>query len=143
MVAATQADLNNNNEDARSTSSTLVSGEHNIRNDEVPERTTTTAATATATATAAATANNAINNINSSQIRHGFDQEIYEEDIIRFLYFSEKRHDTNAKPNVVVRNALKDWVRYLLNKDRFCILTKINIQRLRERIKTVSGKNSV
>lgn len=105
MVTATQADLNNNNEDARSTSSTLVNGEHNIRNDEVPERTTTTATTTTAAA------NNTTTNINSPQIRHGFDQEIYEEDIIRFLYFSEKRHDTNAKPNVVVRNALKDWVR--------------------------------
>lgn len=104
MVTATQADLNNNNEDARSTSSTLVSGEHNIRNDEVPERTTTATTTT-------ATANNTTTNINSPQIRHGFDQEIYEEDIIRFLYFSEKRHDTNAKPNVVVRNALKDWVR--------------------------------
>lgn len=108
MVAATQSDLNNNNEDARSTSSTLVSGEHNIRNDaEGSDR------EAAATTT---TANNNNNLTNSPQIRHGFDQEIYEEDIIRFLYFSEKRHDTNAKPNVVVRNALKDWVR-----DRFVI----------------------
>ncbi|KAG1059610.1 hypothetical protein G6F42_028253 [Rhizopus arrhizus] len=112
MVAATQTDPNNNNEDARSTSSTLVSGEHNTRNDAevVPE---TSGATAPDHATA--------NTTSSPQIRHGFDQELYEEDIIRFLYFSEKRHDTNAKPNVVVRNALKDW-------------------RLRERIKTVSGE---
>ncbi|KAL0143777.1 WD repeat-containing protein mip1 [Mucor lusitanicus] len=109
MVAATQADPNINNEDARSTSSTLVSGEHNMRNDAeaVPEQ---------GGPTAAPTAHHT----SSPQIRHGFDQELYEEDIIRFLYFSEKRHDTNAKPNVVVRNALKDW-------------------RLRERIKTVSG----
>lgn len=100
MVAATQADPNINNEDARSTSSTLVSGEHNMRNDAeaVPEQ---------GGPTAAPTAHHT----SSPQIRHGFDQELYEEDIIRFLYFSEKRHDTNAKPNVVVRNALKDWVR--------------------------------
>ncbi|KAI8984718.1 raptor N-terminal caspase like domain-containing protein [Mycotypha africana] len=57
---------------------------------------------------------------NNNEVRHGFDQEAYEEDIIRFLYFTEKRHDTNAKPNATVRTALKDW-------------------RLRERIKTVSG----
>ncbi|OBZ85750.1 WD repeat-containing protein mip1 [Choanephora cucurbitarum] len=96
MVAATQADPNN--EDARSTSSTLVNGEH--RND--------LAETERAT------------NHSSSQIRHGFDQEFYEEDIIRFLYFSEKRHDTTTKSSTSARNALKDW-------------------RLRERIKTVSG----
>ncbi len=90
MVAATQTDTNNN-EDARSTSSTLVNGEHGVRNDvDVPER--------------------RANEENLPSIRHGFDQELYEEDIIRFLYFSEKRHDSNAKPNVVVRNALKDWV---------------------------------
>ncbi|KAI7888798.1 raptor N-terminal caspase like domain-containing protein [Mucor mucedo] len=97
----------NNNEDARSTSSTLVNGEHSARNEaDVPERTTTEDPRPT--------------NLNLPQIRHGFDQELYEEDIIRFLYFSEKRHDTNAQPSVTVRNALKDW-------------------RLRERIKTVSG----
>ncbi|CAO3644478.1 unnamed protein product [Mucor hiemalis] len=100
MVAATQLDTSNN-EDARSTSSTLVNGEHGVRNDvHVPEERTTEE--------------------NLLNIRHGFDQELYEEDIIRFLYFSEKRHDSNAKPNTVVRNTLKDW-------------------RLRERIKTVSG----
>lgn len=100
MVAATQADPNSNNEDARSTSSTLVSGEHNTRSDAeaVPEQ-------------RGAAPNTTSNTAHSPQIRHGFDQELYEEDIIRFLYFSEKRHDTNAKPNGVVRNALKDWVR--------------------------------
>lgn len=103
MVSATQLDLNNNNnnnnEDARSTSSTLVSGEHasNSRNDvDVPERNNPT--------------DQEDEDENTTQIRHGFDEELYEEDIIRFLYFSEKRHDSNAKPNAVVRNALKDWV---------------------------------
>jgi regulator-associated protein of mTOR len=101
MVTATQPDPNNN-EDARSTSSTLVNGgENNARNDvDVPERNATSEDITTIT----------INNT-GNQIRHGFDQELYEEDIIRFLYFSEKSHDTNAKPNAVVRNALKDWVR--------------------------------
>ncbi|KAI8369718.1 raptor N-terminal caspase like domain-containing protein [Blakeslea trispora] len=96
MVTATQAD--SSNEDARSTSSTLVNGEHRTDLAE-PERVTSPI---------------------QSQVRHGFDQEFYEEDIIRFLYFSEKRHDTTTKSTSSTRNALKDW-------------------RLRERIKTVSG----
>ena len=84
MVAATDTN-NTNNEDARSTSSTLVNGEHGSNRNEEPER-------------------------EPDSMRHGFDQELYEEDIIRFLYFSEKRHDANARPNIVARNALKDWV---------------------------------
>lgn len=96
MVAATQLDTSNN-EDARSTSSTLVNGEHGVRNDvDVPEERNTEE--------------------NLLNIRHGFDQELYEEDIIRFLYFSEKRHDSNAKPNTVVRNTLKDWVSCFLSR---------------------------
>ncbi|CAO3689045.1 unnamed protein product [Rhizopus stolonifer] len=79
-----------NNEDTKSTSSTLVNGEETARNND------------------------------DIQTRHGFDQELYEEDIIRFLYYSEKRHETNGKLNSQVKSALKDW-------------------RLRERIKTVSG----
>ncbi|ORX58298.1 hypothetical protein DM01DRAFT_1319147 [Hesseltinella vesiculosa] len=86
------------NEDSRSTSSTLVNGEH--RTDAEPTR--------------------ANNTTNQSAVRHGFDQDVFEEDIIRFLYFSEKRHDTNAKPLSIVRPPLQDW-------------------RLRERVKTVSG----
>ncbi|KAG1056672.1 hypothetical protein G6F43_001453 [Rhizopus delemar] len=86
MVSATI----DNNEDAKSTSSTLVNGEETTRNNQ------------------------------NAQMRHGFDEELYEEDIIRFLYFSEKRHEANSKSNTQVKNALKDW-------------------RLRERIKTVSG----
>ncbi|ORE04983.1 WD40 repeat-like protein [Rhizopus microsporus var. microsporus] len=78
------------NEDAKSTSSTLVNGGETTRNN------------------------------HNVQTRHGFDQELYEEDIIRFLYYSEKRHETNGKPNTLTKNTLKDW-------------------RLRERIKTVSG----
>jgi regulator-associated protein of mTOR len=106
MVSATQSDLNNNNnnEDARSTSSTLVSGEHasSSRNDvDVPERHNSTVV-------------HEDEDENITHIRHGFDQELYEEDIIRFLYFSEKRHDSNAKPNTVARNALKDWVCIIL-----------------------------
>lgn len=97
MVTAMQSDLANN-EDARSTSSTLVNGEHSTRNEaDVAERTTAEETRPT--------------NLNLPQIRHGFDQELYEEDIIRFLYFSEKRHDSNAQPSAVVRNALKDWVK--------------------------------
>lgn len=128
MVTAIQSEPNN--EDAKSTSSTLVNGEHSTRNEpDAAERTTTTttttgAATPTAaTTTTAATAttatatdetnnNNRNTNLNLPQIRHGFDQEMYEEDIIRFLYFSEKRHDSNAQPNATVRNALKDWVSF-------------------------------
>jgi regulator-associated protein of mTOR len=100
MVAATtNVDPN---EDARSTSSTLVNGENSARNDvdvsERPAQQTTTTTTA------------------ANQVRHGFDQELYEEDIIRFLYYSEKRHDTNAKPNpnvavnVGTDNNKNDWV---------------------------------
>lgn len=53
----------------------------------------------------------------TNTVRHGFDQESYEEDIIHFLYFSEKRHDTNTKPNTNARNTLKDWVK---NSKRQC-----------------------
>lgn len=102
MVTAMQSDPTHN-EDARSSSSTLVSGDA-IRNDvDVPEQPPIEE--------------------NTLQIRHGFDQESYEEDIIHFLYFSEKRHDTNSKPNVVARNTLKDWVKekvYTLNSP--CII---------------------
>lgn len=106
MVAATQLDTSNN-EDARSTSSTLVNGEHGARNDvDVPEERNTEEEEEGEGAT---------------QIRHGFDQELYEEDIIRFLYFSEKRHDTNAKPNTVVRNALKDWVSFIKKSYASCM----------------------
>ncbi|KAG0761248.1 hypothetical protein G6F32_001269 [Rhizopus arrhizus] len=78
-----------NNEDTKSTSSTLVNGEELARNS------------------------------HNIQTRHGFDQELYEEDI-RFLYYSEKRHEINGKPDSQTKSILKDW-------------------RLRERIKTVSG----
>lgn len=78
MVSATI----DNNEDAKSTSSTLVNGEETTRNNQ------------------------------NAQMRHGFDEELYEEDIIRFLYFSEKRHEANSKSNTPVKNALKDWVNH-------------------------------
>ncbi|KAI9030878.1 hypothetical protein CLU79DRAFT_831399 [Phycomyces nitens] len=83
----------NNNEDARSTSSTLVSREANPRNDnDVPDT------------TGERTSLDYV-----SPVRHGFDQEIYEEDLMRFLFFSEKRHDTNATPATTTQNALLDW----------------------------------
>lgn len=85
MVTATQSEFYNN-EDAKSTSSTIVS-EEQLRNN----------------------ANEEMNG-DRTQIRHGFDLESYEEDIIHFLYFSEKRHETNAKPNSLISNNLKDWV---------------------------------
>lgn len=72
------------NEDAKSTSSTLVNGGETARNN------------------------------HNVQMRHGFDQELYEEDIIRFLYYSEKRHETNGKPNTLTKNTLKDWVNDML-----------------------------
>lgn len=72
------------NEDAKSTSSTLVNGGETTRNN------------------------------HNVQMRHGFDQELYEEDIIRFLYYSEKRHETNGKPNTLTKNTLKDWVNDML-----------------------------
>ncbi|KAI8086100.1 raptor N-terminal caspase like domain-containing protein [Halteromyces radiatus] len=103
MPIATPVIASDTNEDARSTSSTLVNGEINNRNE--PDTTTS---------------DEQPQDNNNSTIRHGFDQEIFEEDIIRFLYYSEKRHDTNAKPHPIGRNTLLDW-------------------RLRERIKTVSG----
>jgi regulator-associated protein of mTOR len=117
MVAATtNVDPN---EDARSTSSTLVNGENSARNDvDVPERPaqqTTAVATTTTTTT-------------TNQVRHGFDQELYEEDIIRFLYYSEKRHDTNAKPNpnvavnVGTDNNKNDWVNSVNSVFSFLLL---------------------
>lgn len=69
-----------NNEDTKSTSSTLVNGEELARNS------------------------------HDVQARHGFDQELYEEDIIRFLYYSEKRHEINGKPDSQTKGILKDWV---------------------------------
>ncbi|KAG0172829.1 hypothetical protein DFQ29_008217 [Apophysomyces sp. BC1021] len=96
MPTATQPSISDLNEDARSTSSTLVNGENSARNDDVMQnqqnddrRSTSQSAT--------------------SPVRLGFDQDIYEEDIIRFLYYSEKRHDTNAKPNPAIQSALLDW----------------------------------
>ncbi|KAI8374753.1 raptor N-terminal caspase like domain-containing protein [Radiomyces spectabilis] len=111
MPTATQSTPSDaNNEDARSTrstSSTLVNGENNARAESDPERQSSTVDMP------------ASSQVNPT-VRHGFDQELYGEDIIRFLYFSEKRHNTHATANPELRNALLDW-------------------RLPERIKTVSG----
>ncbi|KAI7884176.1 hypothetical protein K492DRAFT_40086 [Lichtheimia hyalospora FSU 10163] len=95
-----------NNEDARSTSSTLVNGEHGTRNDNDELRSTTEQQQRQTPTTGV--------------VRHGFDNAAYEDDVLSFLHFSERRHETNAKHNVAVRQVSLDW-------------------RLRERIKTVSG----
>lgn len=100
MPAATLRAASETNEDAQSTSSTLINGTNNHRqlNDSNGQATIIT------------TTEHNENSINNSVIRHGFDQEIFEEDIIRFLYYSEKRHDTNARPHGESQSALLDWV---------------------------------
>ncbi|KAI9272712.1 raptor N-terminal caspase like domain-containing protein [Phascolomyces articulosus] len=95
------------NEDARSTSSTLVNGERNDTDHENRTTLTTHEEQQQQRRTV-------------STIRHGFDLAMFEDDVLSFLHFSDKRHDTNAKPDPTVRNVSLDW-------------------RLRERIKTVSG----
>lgn len=105
MPTATQVTASDTNEDARSTSSTLVNGENSNRN-ETENGTGNNQLTTVATSTT----DDRQAPHNTTTIRHGFDQEAFEEDIIRFLYYSEKRHDTNAKPHLVVPNTLLDWV---------------------------------
>ncbi|KAI7868605.1 hypothetical protein BDF14DRAFT_1956350 [Spinellus fusiger] len=99
MPTAIQLPLNHDlttNEDARSTSSTLVNGEAGVRNeDALPEPSQEN------------TRHDTINPLSS--VRHGFDEETYEEDIMRFLYYSEKRHDTLAHANPNGQNTLLDW----------------------------------
>ncbi|CAO3586558.1 unnamed protein product [Absidia cylindrospora] len=118
MPIATQVAASDTNEDARSTSSTLVNGENSLRNE--TENGPSTATTTNTTINERPQPQQDNSPSTTTTVRHGFDQEVFEEDIIRFLYYSEKRHDTNAKPHPIVRNTLLDW-------------------RLRERIKTVSG----
>lgn len=86
-----------NNEDARSTSSTLVNGEHSTRNDNDDVRSTTEQQQQRQTPT-------------TGVVRHGFDNAAYEDDVLSFLHFSERRHETNAKHNVAVRQVSLDWV---------------------------------
>ncbi|CAO3591263.1 unnamed protein product [Absidia cylindrospora] len=117
MPIATPVIASDTNEDARSTSSTLVNGENSTRIETILGQTSNNQS---ATANTTTDEQQQQGGHNSSTIRHGFDQEVFEEDIIRFLYYSEKRHETNAKPHPVIPNTLLDW-------------------RLRERIKTVSG----
>lgn len=85
-----------NNEDARSTSSTLVNGEHSNRNENESNRDADDGQP-----------------ISTSNVRHGFDISIEDEEAISFLHFSEKRHDTNAKPNPSIRKVSLEWVRVL------------------------------
>lgn len=84
-----------NNEDARSTSSTLVNGEHS-RNENESNR-----------------VNDSGQQISTNAARHGFDILTEDEETISFLHYSEKRHDTNAKPNPSIRNVPLEWVRIL------------------------------
>lgn len=88
-----------NNEDARSTSSTLVNGEHSARNDNDDVRSTTEQQQRHTPTTGV--------------VRHGFDNAAYEDDVLSFLHFSERRHETNAKHNVAVRQVSLDWVTFL------------------------------
>ncbi|CAO3617018.1 unnamed protein product [Cunninghamella blakesleeana] len=113
MPVATPRVNSETNENSQSTSSTLVNGSNNNNNTRIINETN-------GQITTTSESRQDYNNNNKSTIRHGFDQEIFEEDIIRFLYYSEKRHETNAKSHAIPRNTLLDW-------------------RLRERIKTVSG----
>jgi len=113
-VDGSAAQPDNSNDDARSTSSTLVSGEGK-QDDETESQshlTTTEQITDTLHSTSL---NDPISNV-----RHGFDEQIYEEELIRFMYYTEKRHESNGKPANMTVGALQDW-------------------RLRERIKTVWG----
>ncbi|KAI8333711.1 raptor N-terminal caspase like domain-containing protein [Chlamydoabsidia padenii] len=120
MPTATQVTASDTNEDARSTSSTLVNGDNSNRNETENGTTSNQIVAVATTSTDDRQQQQQQQQQPHTTIRHGFDQEVFEEDIIRFLYYSEKRHDTNAKPHLVVPNTLLDW-------------------RLRERIKTVSG----
>ena len=104
------------NEDARSTSSTLVNGERNdIDNDNNNNNNRTNATTTTNTTTTTTTTNEEQQQQQQqrgtgSTIRHGFDHAVYEDDVLSFLHFSDKRHDTNAKPDPTVRSVSLDWV---------------------------------
>ncbi|CAM0135452.1 unnamed protein product [Umbelopsis sp. WA50703] len=103
-----------NNDDARSTSSTLVSGEGKP-DDETDEQSQTPTAEQVASHLNATSLEDPISNV-----RHGFDDQIYEEELIRYMYYTERRHETDGKPSNSTTGALQDW-------------------RLRERIKTVWG----
>ncbi|CAO3678856.1 unnamed protein product [Umbelopsis vinacea] len=105
-----QPDINNDN--ARSTSSTLVSGEGKQDDESKPHLTNTDQVTDSLNSTSL--------NDPISSVRHGFDEQIYEEELIRFMYYTEKRHESNGTPVNMAVGTLQDW-------------------RLRERIKTVWG----
>ncbi|RUP46954.1 hypothetical protein BC936DRAFT_146332 [Jimgerdemannia flammicorona] len=110
-------------EDARSTSSTLVNGKlfepptsngyHHEDEDEEPS-------------TPRGKVGHVALNVESSLIRHGFEEEYFDEYInmletVRYMFYTDKRHESVAKPSdPCLAYALQDW-------------------RLRERIKTVSG----
>lgn len=91
-----------NNDDARSTSSTLVSGEGKQDDESEPHLTTTDQVTDSLNSTSL--------NDPISSVRHGFDEQIYEEELIRFMYYTEKRHESNGTPVNMAVGTLQDWV---------------------------------
>jgi regulator-associated protein of mTOR len=94
-----------NNDDARSTSSTLVSGEGKP-DDETDEQSQTPTAEQVASHLNATSLEDPISNV-----RHGFDDQIYEEELIRYMYYTERRHETDGKPSNSTTGALQDWVK--------------------------------
>jgi regulator-associated protein of mTOR len=96
-----------NNDDARSTSSTLVSGEGKQPDEENEAPVNSPAAEQVVDTFSTMSLNDPISNV-----RHGFDEQVYEEELIRFMYYTEKRHDSNGQPAPVVVNTLQDWVKF-------------------------------
>lgn len=92
-----------NNEDARSTSSTLVNGENCNRQNESEQDGRQREDRLSVTS-----------NHNTSTVRHGFDHGVHEDELLSYLHFSEKRHETNGKPNPAVRNLSLDWVTFFI-----------------------------
>ncbi|KAI9313911.1 raptor N-terminal caspase like domain-containing protein [Dichotomocladium elegans] len=84
-----------NNDDARSTCSTLVNGEGAASNDNTTSHDDQH--------------RNERQRQTAGGIRHGFDNVPFENDIYPFLHFCEKRHDTCAKHSPTVRDISLDW----------------------------------
>lgn len=94
-----------NNDDARSTSSTLVSGEGKP-DDETDEHSQTPTTDQLTTQINATSLEDSVTNV-----RHGFDDQIYEEELIRYMYYTERRHETDGKPSNTTADGLQDWVK--------------------------------
>jgi hypothetical protein len=110
-MPSTTADGNNaqadpSNDDARSTSSTLVSREGKQPDEENEGQSQLLTPDQVLDTFNSMTLNDAISNV-----RHGFDEQVYEEELIRFMYYTEKRHESNGKPSPTVAGTLQDWVK--------------------------------